>query len=379
MINSSCCTILHAFANSFEENVNGLLTQMVDKERIISLSFFGASTDDSYEMELKLIESAVSLTFQGQKPLVSYIALPLKNREGMSVEVHYFPASLSLGSLSYKNHGKDRYIVFEWNDTKIIVVEGLRAHTQSDSITTQSEEIFQKIETILSKESMYHHEVLRQWNYIGKITALDNGIQNYQAFNDVRDRFYAKTNWKKYGYPAATAVGMEINGLIVSLIAISCESTFKIIPLDNPLQIAPKHYSPSLLPGQAVYDSKATPKFERAKVIQNDFAIYCFISGTAAIRGEQSMKELDAALQTRQAIENILYLISPENMKNHGFHHKADMKMKSIRVYIKKKESFDIVKTEVEKVWPGLPVIYLQADICRSELLVEIEGVAADI
>lgn len=351
---------------------------MIDKERIISLSFFGASTDDSYEVELKHIESAISLAFQGKIPLVSYIALPLRNREEMSVEVHYFPAGLSLESVSYKNQSNDRYIVFEWNDTKILVVEGLRAHP-CDSMTMQSEEIFQKIETILSKESMYHHEVVRQWNYLGKITALDHGIQNYQAFNDVRDRFYAKTNWEKYGYPAATAVGMEINGLIVSLIAVSCESSLKIIPLDNPLQIAPKHYSPSLLPGQAVYDSKATPKFERAKIIQNGSAVYCFISGTAAIRGEQSMKKMDAALQTRQAIENILYLISPENMRNHGFHHKADMKMKSIRVYIKKNESFDIVKTEVEKVWPRIADIYLQADICRSELLVEIEGSAADI
>jgi len=374
MISSSCCTILHAYANSFEDNLNGLLTQMVDKERIISLSFFGASTDDSYEKELKAIESAVSNAFGGQVPLVSYIALSLSDPEKMAVEVHYFPTNLSLESVVYKNQENDRYVVFEWNETKILVIEGLRAKSLLGSISTQCKEIFQKIKTIMSDEQMHEHEIVRQWNYIGKITALDHGIQNYQAFNDVRDRFYSKTNWKKYGYPAATAVGMEINSLIVSLIAVSCESKLKIIPVYNPLQIAPQHYSQTLLLGQTIYDSKATPKFERAKVVQNDSAIYCFISGTAAIRGEQSMKEMDVALQTKQAIENILYLISSENIKSHGFTKENNMIMKVIRVYIKEKESFDIVKTEVEKVWPGLPTIYLQADICRSELLVEIEG-----
>ncbi|MCX6308220.1 MAG: hypothetical protein NTY32_05085 [Bacteroidia bacterium] len=39
-------------------------------------------------------------------------------------------------------------------------------------------------------------------------------------------------------------------------------------------------------------------------------------------------------------------------------------------------EFLSAVKAEVEKVWSGIPILYLQADICRKELLVEIEGIA---
>lgn len=51
----------------------------------------------------------------------------------------------------------------------------------------------------------------------------------------------------------------------------------------------------------------------------------------------------------------------------------------ALRVYIKKKEYFATVKTEIDKVWSKITAIYVQADICRSELLVEIEGIALEI
>ncbi len=52
--------------------------------------------------------------------------------------------------------------------------------------------------------------------------------------------------------------------------------------------------------------------------------------------------------------------------------------MVGLRVYIKKKNFLHAVKSEIDKVWPDLPVIYLLADICREELLVEIEGTALE-
>jgi hypothetical protein len=55
---------------------------------------------------------------------------------------------------------------------------------------------------------------------------------------------------------------------------------------------------------------------------------------------------------------------------------KSEAKLTSIRVYVKNKNDFEIVKLEVEKAWPAIQSIYLEAEVCRPELLVEIEGIA---
>lgn len=58
-------------------------------------------------------------------------------------------------------------------------------------------------------------------------------------------------------------------------------------PIDNKLQIAAHAYSDQVL--EAAQQKKATPKFERAKSMTFDDRRIVYISGTAAIRGEESL------------------------------------------------------------------------------------------
>ncbi len=365
------CSYFYTDSKKFSNNIESLLNQITDEDRVTSLVFFGSSSDKNYEKELTVLTNMVAGHFKTQMPLVSSIAQSLPNSQTMAVEVHYLPVGIPSKSLFFKEQGGLRYAVFEWENTKTLIIEGVRANSSSLSYAEQGDEIFEKIGAVLSSESMHIHEIVRQWNYIGNITQVKNGIQNYQAFNDARARFYEKADWKNFGYPAATGIGTNVSGIGVSLIAIS---GIRSIHVDNPLQIAAHSYSQSLLVG----GDKRTPKFERARIIKNNVGSNCFISGTAAIRGEESMNVLNAGLQTRQTIENINYLISSENLKQYGLNNGTRLEMTVLRVYIKKMEYLDNVKSEIEKVWTGLPVIYLQADICREELLVEIEGTAMD-
>lgn len=367
---------LHAISETVEERIESLLAQMVDKQRIISLSFFGASKEGLYEEQLTALKKAVLLAFDGRMPLVTYIVQSLGSPEEMAVEVFRLPVEIASKSVVYKSQGDVRYVVFEWEGNKALLIEGVRSKSAITSVELKSEELFQKIETILADENIGIHEIVRQWNYIGRITDTTNDIQNYQAFNNARARFYSKTNWGNYGYPAATGIGMAINEVLVCLLAVSNKSAIRITPLNNPLQIAAHRYSQSMLVGQ---NKNATPKFERAKLVQDDTRCVCFISGTAAIRGEQSMHDMDVVLQTRQTIENIQYLISRENTSRHGIANDVCLTMTALRVYIKEIDFLKSVKAEVDKVWSGIPVLYIQADICREELLVEIEGLATRI
>jgi len=366
-----------AYSASLNERVNSLLTLLNDKKRIISLQFFGASTEERYSEDLIEIKKVVDAIFIEQSPLVSYIIQPLYDTDAMAVEVYSIPENASPVSVDFKIHNDVRYALYTHNNSTFLITEGILGHSIYDSITTQASDIFDKIESILAYEQLDINYIVRQWNYIGHITDTENGLQNYQAFNDARSLFYKGAKWN-HGYPAATGIGMECRGVVVSLIAMTNPIEGQIVPINNPLQVPAFAYSESLLIGrQTEMTTKATPKFERAKVIATEAGAVCFISGTAAIRGEMSMKEMSAGLQTTQTIENILHLISPQNLIRQGVTAtNANVKVSSLRVYIKHKEDFDAVKAEVEKIWSQLPVIYLQAGICRKELLVEIEGIA---
>lgn len=83
---------------------------------------------------------------------------------------------------------------------------------------------------------------------------------------------------------------------------------------------------------------------------------------------------MKADSQTRQTMENINFLLSETNLKQYGITDFSTTLI-SIRVYIKHMHDFNLIKSEVDKHWPEIPAIFVQADICRNELLVEIEGV----
>ena len=102
---------------------------------------------------------------------------------------------------------------------------------------------------------------------------------------------------------------------------------------------------------------------------------WVYISGTAAIRGEVSLRVTRADDQTRTTLENIAYLLSKENLQKQTdwVIHSAPCPL-YFRVYVKHAEDFETVKRVVGESYPDLPVLYVQADICRDDLAVEIEG-----
>ena len=65
---------------------------------------------------------------------------------------------------------------------------------------------------MLRREGFPLNSIIRQWNYIERITAFDGQDQHYQAFNNARSGFYSKTEWTN-GYPAATGIGANLGGI----------------------------------------------------------------------------------------------------------------------------------------------------------------------
>lgn len=254
----------------------------------------------------------------------------------------------------------------------MLFIEAIPASDFTQSVKNQSQEVFDKLDAILTKHGFAIDDIVRQWNYIGNIVSYRDDKQNYQQFNDARTHYYQKGAWQN-GYPAATGIGTQCEGIIVGGIAFKSRNK-GVYPIDNPLQIAAHSYSKSVLIDNAEDALKSTPKFERAKLIETQKGVCCFVSGTAAIRGEKSIHTTSAKLQTSMTIENINYLVSPENLVRYGCK-SYSLHFVQLQVFIKNKEDYDEVKSVVEKAYPQLPIVYTVADVCRSELLVEIEGI----
>lgn len=361
----------------FIQTIRLLVAQFERNKHIIRISFFGNATNENYEEKLISIQQTLSSIFDKNIPLFSFIAQPTLNSDEILAEVIHISNDDSCDVKLCRQIGSDTpYMVVENEHSKILFIEGVRGTDFLEIITNQGTEIFEKIESIFRKEGFQINDIVRQWNYIGNITSSTGDTQHYQAFNEARAQFYAKTDWQNQGYPAATGISLSIQGLLISLIAFSPKTAeIRIIPIDNPLQVAAHHYSQSKLIAKKRLDQHATPKFERAKIIIDKSCGLCFISGTAAIRGEESMHSMKAEIQTRQTIENMNFLISDINLQHYGITDFVTTFV-ALRVYYKENEDFDAIKSEVEKHWFDIPTVYTQADICRKELLVEIEGIA---
>ena len=328
----------------------------------------GTSQEMEYHALLDNLKSAVYESLGKQVP-VTLIPQYLLPKGGLSLDIYALD-----GATSARFEVRDGvcYGVIEGEQEKMLFVEGVPAPDFGATVAEQSREVFVKLDAILSAYGYEVDDIVRQWNYIGNIVACREGKQNYQEFNDARSSYYAKGAWKR-GYPAATGIG-STEGIVVGCIAFKKKSGEGIYPIDNPLQVAAHVYSKRVLIDDAVNAVKSTPKFERAKLIETERGAICFVSGTAAIRGEESVDASSAKMQTIRTIENIEYLVSKENLVRFGSK-PYDLNYVYLQVYIKHEEDYEAVRAVVEEHYPQVAVVYSIADVCRSELLVEIEGI----
>ncbi len=354
--------IYRSEAEGFDKALEELLSAIShDFEQPARITLFGSPADnDVYINERSTIESRAAAYFK-HKPMLAYIAqAPLCST--LAAEV---TAIEDIDTQQVVYH--EDYILI---NNREIISGGIYSDTKRP-IEEQAEEIFARVGKILKNEGVEVCDIVRQWNYIERITHIDERGQHYQLFNDARSHFYNSCSWDN-GYPAATGIGTQMGGVVVTFDAIK-ESKSLSTPIDNPLQISAHAYSQQVLIN-STDKHKTTPKFERARHINSPRPMI-HISGTAAIRGEESCSE-GIVGQTALTMENIDHLTSIENQQLSGVAEPAKMEYKALRVYIKHRHNLHDAKQWMENNYAESPALYLWADICRDELLIEIEGVA---
>jgi len=360
--------------------VKRLLSKYRPKNVPVRLVFFGDVTDNvRYREELDVIRKEADIHFGDKLPVISYVAQKPLDGSGLVMEAHELKI-LQGETVEYKSLWTNFYVTVTSPHVKHLFLGGVMSDNLDESFSVQSYNVFDVVEKILQIENMPVHSIVRQWNYIEQITAFDGEHQHYQDFNDARSFFYNYSQWPE-GYPAATGIGTACGGIVVDINAVYADdASINIDAIDNGWQIAAHAYSQGVLLGEKDprFQNKTTPKFERAKRVKQEEYEIVYVSGTAAIRGEESLLGVGIEKQAQTTVENIDYLISRENMQKQGVPlFGSSYKLKNCRVYLKDVSFMEKARMVIERLYPDVESIFLLADVCRDELLIEIEGIAS--
>ena len=207
--------------------------------------------------------------------------------------------------------------------------------------------------------------LIRIWHYLPDIHLDERSLERYKRFSLGRhEAFVAKGRAIVTDAPAASAVGKRTGNTVICFLAAPRPG----IPIENPRQVSAYSYP-------AQYGPRG-PTFSRGLFSSWDGLRQLYISGTAAIFGHSSQHAGDAAAQARETIVNLRSVM--EEARMHGLIDVARDTDLMFKVYLRQPEFRAMAETQLREAFGAASsIIHLQADICRRELLLEIEVVCA--
>lgn len=203
----------------------------------------------------------------------------------------------------------------------------------------------------------------RIWNYFPRINDDQNGLERYRRFCLGRHHALTKTLADfPSSLPAATAVGTKSGPLQIMFLAGTQPATH----LSNPRQLNaydyPQDYGPR------------SPSFARATLTRSEEECRLYLSGTASVVGHASRHAGLPRAQTEETIRNI-QAVFEQAQHAAGFNLIGTQRQALYKVYVRDSASHaEIQDAIMHSPLSGEQVLFLQSDLCRKELLVEIEG-----
>ena len=201
--------------------------------------------------------------------------------------------------------------------------------------------------------------LLRIWNYLDAINLGDGDNERYRRF--CSGRVAGMDGGFSDGYPAATGVGVRDGRRVLQVYWLAARRAGAA--LENPRQVSawryPRRYGPH------------APGFARAMRAPTHSA-QVYISGTAAIVGHTSHHGEDFAAQLDETLANIDSLLTAAQVEP-GARFGARCLLKA---YLRRDEDLAAARALLQARLPAdTAVLLLRGDICRRELLIEIDGV----
>jgi chorismate lyase/3-hydroxybenzoate synthase len=212
-----------------------------------------------------------------------------------------------------------------------------------------------------------HPWPLKIWNYIPAINQGSGDEELYRQFCLGRADAVLIDPGDLPPLPAATAIGAPASEPALQIYFLS--GALPGLDVENPRQVSawryPRQYGPR------------SPLFSRGTILTLNGSRQFLISGTASVVGHQTHHENKVANQLSESLRNVHSLFD----EGHRLMGDARARLDGngiLKVYIRNPEDYELIRRTLEAEAPvDIPRIYLQGDICRENLLTEIDGIVA--
>jgi len=330
----------HCITVQSEQNMNGLLRSAAKERNATILSQFVFAGKQHYA-------EFVAETENAGWPVVWLQGDACKDGGMYSMQAVAIsgiqPEKIRLG-------GRDIGFTYEDQSARYCRLRGILPADLKASRTVQARSAFQIMEAALEENGFRFTDTVRTWIY------LDRLLDWYGDFNRVRTGFFEERGIFDHMVPASTGIGAGNPfgaAIMMDVLAIQPKNDqLKIFPVDSPMQ------NPAL-------DYKSS--FSRAVELDYPTHRSLLISGTASIAPDgKTVHQDDPEKQIRLTMEVVKVLLESRGMGwNDLFRGIAYFKdMDFLPMYRRIADELGI---------PRFPLAVSHADVCRDDLLFEIE------
>ncbi len=313
-------------------------------------------------------EAVASQMQAGTSVPCMHVAMPRLDAGDSVCEVWHGSRQLSRGQSGAIHYRHDEDVLLG----VIELPEAMFADMDKTPLQQATESAYRQIFALL--DMLRYPYLFRCWNYMADINTHSFGLERYRQFNLGRqDAFLAHGRDVVGNVPAACAMGFGhaelLQGPPTLHIAFLAGRTAPL-NIENPRQISayqyPQEYGPR------------SPTFSRASLVRIGQNEVLFISGTASIVGHATLHPDNVVAQTRETIANIKTVLDEANHQSClASQPKFDLASLYYTVYVRRPADLVKVRTELAHcVGDALNAVFLQADMCREDLLLEIEATA---
>ena len=214
--------------------------------------------------------------------------------------------------------------------------------------------------------------LVRFWNFIPDINGMDaQSVETYQAFCLGRALAFDQSGMTEPQMPAATGIGSHSKAIVGYLVASKhAEHLHVENPMQSPAYTYPLRYGPK------------PPSFARGTVLDQSASdgrggTRFYLSGTASIRQTETIWQGDIDKQLQTTLENISMLVGAKNPQLQGRTPPMTLSdFSHFKVYFRRPGDYARIRDVLVNDWQIDPqkLYFMNVDICRSDLLVELEG-----
>ena len=253
--------------------------------------------------------------------------------------------------------GRDGLVRFSCDDEFLFGAIELDESGASD-LACASEAVYREIYSFRRRGQ--HPHLLRCWNYLDAINSGVGDQERYKQFCVGRARGMGDAH-ASIPFPAATAIGRRDGDPILQVFWLASRSAGQA--LENPRQVSafcyPREYGP------------AAPSFSRAMLMPGPTLL---VSGTASVVGHATHHRERVLDQLRESLINLACVRERAHALVPAFGSSlADGTL--LKVYIRDPTMLaDVEEMLRQKLPTAVSFIILHGDICRNDLLVELDA-----